>query len=121
MDKKIRLILLFLLLTAISCNTKDSIQGIYYNDQLGNKYTLTVMNNGRFKQTLIQNNDTFTNSGNYSIFSNKLSCTFLKTKEELVKLPIDKGGCAGCELIYKDNKIYNPNDLTPEIFIKQPD
>ncbi len=120
--KCFRLIGMFvLMITYLSCNMKKSIVGKYYHEKLGLNYILELRSDGTFMQTLINDNKLFVNDGKYNIYLNVIKFTFWKSKKELINTPKNKGGCAGCELNYKQGKLHyytDPDGLPEDVFIK---
>jgi len=106
-------------LLAIACNLKpEEVEGEYYSQELGDIYTLTL-NKDIFVQVLICNGDTFINTGQYSVYD-VIQLYSWKSRDELLNKK--KGGCNGCELIYKRGKLmfYSDPDANPiEVFEKK--
>lgn len=101
----------------LSCNMKTNIVGKYYHEKLGFNYTLELKENDTFVQTLIKGSDTFINRGRYRTSLNIVSFSPWRTRQEL----IEGGGCFGCELKYKNGKLYyylDPDSLPEDMFIK---
>lgn len=111
--------LISLTMVVSACYLKDDkIEGTYFHSILGKRYSL-ILSKGKFTQILIRGNDTFANSGEYSLLD-VVSLSGWKEREEL--RDTTKGGCVGCELIYKDGKLLfytDPDDSPVDVFIKQ--
>lgn len=111
--------LISLTMMVSACYLKDDkIEGTYFHSILGKRYSLKL-SKGKFTQILIRGNDTFVNSGEYSL-SDVVSLYAWKEKDELIDS--SKGGCANCELKYENGKLIFfifPEYAPVDVFIKQ--
>ncbi|OSZ79447.1 hypothetical protein CAP35_14700 [Chitinophagaceae bacterium IBVUCB1] len=111
------LLSLLLVISHYSCKFEDDdVEGVYYHKDLGSSYSLEL-HNGKFTQKLIQDNDTFINNGEYTLY-NTVSVYNWKERSELIN---SNGGCYGCELMYRNKELLyytDPDDIAIDVFIK---